>query len=90
MQKSKKIKPIPEEFKSLKEASDFWDVNDISDHWDKTKEVKFKATIKKEPKYVALEDDIARKLFRTARKKHTSSETLVNIWLKEKLMRIGA
>ena len=87
MQKNKKmIKPIPENFGSLKEASDFWDTHDISDYWGETKEVKFKASLKKEPKYVVLEDEIAKKIFKTAKKKHISFETLVNIWLKERLL----
>jgi len=47
-------------------------------------------SLAKEPKYVALEGDIARKIFKTAKKKHISYETLVNIWLKEKLLRTGA
>lgn len=90
MPKSKKtIKPIPEDFKSLKEASDFWDVHDISDYWGETKEAKFKVSLKKEPKYVALEDKIARKVFKIAKKKHISSETLVNVWLKERVSRAG-
>ena len=50
-----------------------------------TKEVKFRASLKKEPKYVALEESIAKKALAVAKKKHVSIETLVNLWLKEKL-----
>lgn len=86
MQKSKKkIEPIPDEFKTIMEASDFWDTHDITDYWDDTKEVKLKASLKKEPKYVALEENIAKKAFTVAKRKHISMETLVNLWLKEKL-----
>jgi len=86
MQKSKKkIEPIPDEFKTIMEASDFWDKHDITDYWDETKEVKFKASLKKEPKYVALEESIAKKALAVAKKKRVSIETLVNLWLKEKL-----
>jgi hypothetical protein len=86
MQKSKKkIEPIPDEFKNIMEASDFWDKHDISDYWDDTKEVKFRASIKKEPKYIALEESIAKKALAVAKEKRVSIETLVNLWLKEKL-----
>jgi len=86
MQKSKKnIEPIPDEFKTIMVASDFWDKHDITDYWDDTKEVKFRAGLKKEPKYIALEESIAKKAFNMAKKKHVSIETLVNLWLKEKL-----
>jgi hypothetical protein len=86
MQKSKKkIEPIPDEFKTITEASDFWDTHDITDYWGNTKEVKLKASLKKEPKYIALEENIAKKAFTVAKRKHISMETLVNLWLKEKL-----
>ncbi len=86
MQKSKKkIEPIPDEFKTIVEASDFWDKHDITDYWDDTKEVKFRASLKKEPKYVALEENIAKKALAVAKEKRVSIETLVNLWLKEKL-----
>jgi hypothetical protein len=86
MQKSKKkIEPIPDEFKTIMEASNFWDTHDITDYWDNTKEMNFKVSLNKEPKYIALEESIARKAFNVAKKKHVSIETLVNLWLKEKL-----
>jgi hypothetical protein len=86
MQKSKKkIDSIPDEFKNIMEASDFWDKHDITDYWDDTKEVKFRARLKKEPKYIALEESIAKKALAVAKEKRVSIETLVNLWLKEKL-----
>lgn len=87
MRKSKKKKEsIPDEFGTLVEASDFWDTHDVSDYWDKTSEAKFEARLKKEPKYIVLEEDIAKKIFNIAKKKHISIETLINLWLKEKLV----
>jgi hypothetical protein len=86
MQKNKKkIEPIPDEFKTIMEASDFWDKHDITDYWDDTKDVKFRASLKKEPKYIALEESIAKKALAVAKEKRVSIETLVNLWLKEKL-----
>lgn len=86
MQKSKKkVVPIPGEFKTLREASEFWDTHDAADYWDMTREARFKPVLKKEPKYVALEGSIAKKIFSMARKQHVSAETLINLWLKEKL-----
>jgi hypothetical protein len=86
MQKSKKkIESIPDEFDTLMEASNFWDTHDVSDYWDKTREARFKVNIKKEPKYIAIDKDIARKVFSIAKQRHISTETLVNLWLKEKL-----
>lgn len=86
MQKNKKkTEPIPEEFATLTEASDFWDTHDVSDYWDKATEARFKVSLKKEPKYIVLEKDIAKKVVNIAKKRHVSIETLINLWLKEKL-----
>ena len=86
MQKSKKkAGSIPDDFKSMKEASEFWDTHDIADYWGQTRESHFKVSMKKEPKYIALEESIAKKIFTMAKKKHVSSETLINLWLKERL-----
>ena len=49
MKKSKKkIEPAPEEFKTVMEASEFWDSHDASDYGGETKEAKFKTGIKDE------------------------------------------
>jgi hypothetical protein len=48
MDNSKKKVNIPENFNSLKEASDFWDNHSVADHLDETKEVHFDVDIKKE------------------------------------------
>lgn len=87
MQKGKRKKePIPEEFRSIEEASNFWDTHDIADYWDETKEVKFEVEVPKESCYVALEKEIAREVLEVAKEKHVSVETLINLWLKEKLV----
>jgi hypothetical protein len=36
------LKEHKEEFKTIMEASNFWDTHDITDYWDDTKEVNFK------------------------------------------------
>lgn len=53
------------------------------------KKQNLKFSLKKEPKYIALEDEIAKKVFKIAKKKHISLETLVNVWLKERVSRAG-
>ena len=38
MAKSKR-EPIPEHFRTLEEAGEFWDTHDLGDYWDQTEEV---------------------------------------------------
>jgi hypothetical protein len=36
--KKNKIEPIPEHFESAEEAGEFWDVHDLADYWNQTRE----------------------------------------------------
>ena len=85
MKKSKITAKIPENFDNLEAASDFWDKNSIADHRDKTKEVEFDVDIKKEPRYVALEKELSKKVVEISKQRGISPETLVNLWVKEKI-----
>ena len=85
MKKSKKTEKIPESFDNLKDASDFWDDNSIADHWNETQEIDFEVDIKKEARYVAIERDLSIKIAKISRQKGISPETLVNLWVKEKI-----
>ncbi len=90
MQKNKKFKKaLPDEFASIQEAAEFWDNHEVTDFWEETKEVKADIKISRTPRYVPLEKETAEFIFRIARKKHISSETLVNLWLKEYLHKLA-
>jgi ribonuclease D len=88
MQRSKKIKePIPEEFATLKEGAEFWDKHDLTDYWEFTKEVEGDIKVPPTPRYVPLEKEISEFISKIAQKQHISPETLVNSWLKERLLK---
>jgi len=89
MAKSKKhIDPIPEHFSSIEEAAEFWDTHSLADYWDQTREVHFDVEIDEEPKYIALESKLAKRINEVAKTQKISAETLVNLWLAEKLSTI--
>ncbi|HKP12596.1 MAG TPA: CopG family antitoxin [Blastocatellia bacterium] len=81
----KEREPIPEHFKSLEEAADFWDSHDLGDYWDLTSEAEFETDIQRRVFLTALEPELARKLTDCARQQGISTETLINVWLSEKL-----
>ncbi len=86
MQKnSKKRDPIPQHFKSIEEAADFWDSHDLADYWDLTREAHFDIDIKRRVFLTALEPELAKKIIACAHQQGVSSETLINVWLTEKL-----
>jgi len=87
MVKNKTVKrdPIPKHFKSIEEAADFWDEHDLTDYWDLTKEVQMEVDIQRRVFLTALEPTLAQQLTAIAHKQGISTETLVNVWLKEKV-----
>lgn len=82
---SEKRDPIPQHFKSLEEAAEFWENHDLADYWDLTREVDFDVDIQRRVFLTALEPDLAKKLVACAHKRGVSTETLINVWLTEKL-----
>lgn len=86
MAKSKEERdPIPEQFKSIEEAAEFWDSHDLADYWDLTAKADLEVDIQRCLLLTALEPELAKKLTDCARKKGVSTETLINVWLSEKL-----
>lgn len=80
-----KRKPIPKHFANIDEAADFWDKHDLSDYLDSTKEVNFDVEIQRRVFLTALEPQLAKKLTDIARKQGITTETLINVWLTEKM-----
>lgn len=71
--------------RSYKEIGEFWDTHDLGDYWDQTKPVEFEVDIKSEAIYYAVEPKLSAKISRIAKKRGVPAETLLNLWLKEKL-----
>jgi hypothetical protein len=86
MANTKERDPIPEHFNSIEEAADFWDSHDLTDYWDLTHEVHFEVDIQRRQFLTALEPELAEKLTVQAHKRGISTETLINMWLTEKVM----
>jgi hypothetical protein len=82
---SKKREPIPPHFQSVAKAAEFWDSHDLTDYWDLTREASFEIDIQRRVFLTALEPGLAKKLTEWARKQGVSTETLINVWLTEKV-----
>ena len=70
--------------KTLKEIADFWDTHSLDDHWDGTHEVAFEVRMQQKCR-VTLTPEIYEKIERVAREQGVLPETLVNLWLAERL-----
>ncbi len=77
--------PLPERFSSVSEAADFWDSHDLADYWEFTEAQEFEVSLDRTRHLVGLSPDLAKSIVAEARRRGLSSETLVNLWLAEKL-----
>ncbi len=82
MNKSKSIS----KGKTYKEIADYWDSHDLSDVWDKTRKVDFELSVESELTYYPLDKVLSDEIQSMARKRGVSADTLINLWLQEKLM----
>lgn len=63
---------------------EFWDTHSLADYWDKTREVKFEVRAKRRH-LVTVDPDVYSRLESEARERGVLPETLVNLWLAERL-----
>ena len=71
--------------RSYAEIGEYWDTHDLSDVWGKTRKVKFDVVAEPEATYYPIEKDLSEKIQSVARKRGVSSDTLVNLWLAQKI-----
>jgi CopG antitoxin of type II toxin-antitoxin system len=82
--------PIPEHFASIAEAADFWDTHDLADYADLTEEVAATIDLQRRRHLVALAPKLAARVGAEARRQGVTTETLINLWLSERLRATAA
>ena len=87
MPKNKGKDPIPAHFHSIQEASDFLDTHDAADYEPYLRPVQEEIEVPQElPQAVLLDRVLIEKLKVIAQRRGISLETLVNLWLEEKIL----
>ena len=76
---------IPEEFASLAEAGEFWDAHDSGEYEDLMTPVEIEFDLHEQELFIAVAKDVAVRLQAKAREQGVGAETLVNLWLAERL-----
>jgi hypothetical protein len=71
--------------KSYQEIGEFWDTHDVTDYWEETEPVEFEVDIRSEVRYCPLERTLVDQVNEIAWQRGVSVETLVNLWIQEKL-----
>jgi len=80
---------IPQHFQGVAEAAEFWDTHDLGDYWDQTREASFDVDIRRRVFLTPLEPELAKNLAAFARSQGVSTETLINLWLVQKLAEVS-
>ena len=78
---------LAEEFaaaETLEEIAEFWDTHSLADYWEQTREGEFEVKAMRRPR-VTLDSDLYVRIETEARKRALLPETLVNLWLLERL-----
>lgn len=84
MKESKTSKSLP--FNSIDELVEYVDAgNDLSDYLDEMPEAHFDINIKRRKHMVEIDAELASKLREIARQRQTTTEALVDSWLREKV-----
>jgi len=71
--------------KSYREIGEFWDTHDLSEYWERTKAAGFRINIQSEVTYYALDNELSSKIRALSKQKGISADTLLNLWVQEKL-----
>lgn len=71
--------------KSLDELVEYFETHDMGEIWEQLPAAHFDVDLKSRTHLVAIEEELAGQLTEIAKSQRTSSESLINTWLKEKI-----
>jgi hypothetical protein len=74
--------PVP---KGVNDLVEFFETHDMGEYLQEMPEAQFDIDIKKRTHLVAIDEEIAERITTIAKSKKTSSESLINAWLREKV-----
>jgi hypothetical protein len=70
--------------RTVEEIAEFWDTHSLANHWDETHEVEFEVRAERRRR-ITLDPDVYAQLEAQARVRGVLPETLVNLWMAERL-----
>jgi len=71
--------------RTIEEMAEFWDTHSLADHDDQTYEVEMTFDPAARRAAISIEPELMDDLRKTARERHVSTQTLVNVWLRQRL-----
>ncbi|MBI1881074.1 MAG: hypothetical protein HYR94_23080 [Chloroflexi bacterium] len=83
------IDTLPENFDSFEAFWEFWDTHSSADYEDVMEPVEVEIELSSDKMYCPIAKDLLRQVRTQARRQGVSTETLVNLWLQEKLLELA-
>lgn len=71
--------------RNLEEIAEFWDTHSLADYGDQTRQVEMTFDPSARITMVNIEPDLFQDLERIAHERHISIQTLVNLWLRQRV-----
>jgi hypothetical protein len=87
MADNKSVSPISKA-RSLDEMVEFWDTHSLADYDDEIDEVEMTFDPAARRTWIGIEPDLLTELRRIARERRISTQTLVNLWLSERIAQL--
>jgi CopG antitoxin of type II toxin-antitoxin system len=76
---------LPENFDTLEELWKFWDTHSSADYEDDMEPIEVEIDLSSSKMYCPVAKDLLRQVRQQARQQGVSTETLINLWLQERL-----
>lgn len=76
--------------RTLEEVAEFWDTHSLADYWDQTYEVEMTFDPSARRTAVNIKPELMEDLRLIARERHVSTQTLVNLWLRQRTDQLRA
>jgi hypothetical protein len=81
----KDVKSSISQGQSYQEIGEYWDNHDLGEVWDQTETADFVLSGHAKTTYYPVESNLSQKLHAAAQQRGVSAQTLLNLWLQEKV-----
>ncbi len=75
--------------RSYREMGEYWDTHDAGEIWEQTEPAEFEVDLRQEKVYYPVGRSLSARIAEIAREQGISSETLLNLWVQEKVLQLG-
>ena len=76
--------------RTVEEMAEFWDTHSLADYENETYEVEMSFAPSARRTYIGIEPELLEELRRIARERRVSLQTLVNVWLRQRVDQVLA